>query len=60
MQQFCAIGCELHLVPFFLGGERLYLDFKVLALGGFQEVQGSFPVALRSASDGLEVVFRCV
>eukprot|EP00978_Attheya_sp_CCMP212_P017184 scaffold45596_cov58-Attheya_sp.AAC.7 len=31
-------------------------DFKALALACFQEVQGSFPVVLRSASDGLEVV----
>eukprot|EP00978_Attheya_sp_CCMP212_P039374 scaffold204102_cov28-Attheya_sp.AAC.1 len=35
--------------------KSLIADFKVLALGGFQEVQGLFPVALWSASDGLEV-----
>eukprot|EP00978_Attheya_sp_CCMP212_P028183 scaffold96575_cov68-Attheya_sp.AAC.1 len=34
-------------------------DFEALVLSGLQEVQGLFPVALQSASDGLEVVFHC-
>eukprot|EP00978_Attheya_sp_CCMP212_P029902 scaffold108092_cov59-Attheya_sp.AAC.4 len=36
------------------------MDFETLTLSSLQEVQGSFPVVLRSASDGLKVVFHCL
>eukprot|EP00978_Attheya_sp_CCMP212_P047134 scaffold421237_cov62-Attheya_sp.AAC.1 len=55
-------GWQMECRPQRQGEVRLLFnkDFKALALSGLQEVQGLFPVVIRSASDGLEVVFRCL